>query len=93
MGYMTLSSTAYALGRLGSSFAQDEMELWELCGKAFDMSPQVLIERSMKGWKEIKYEVVRDCRDNCITVCNMEVRGFGHPRIEKGRFLIIISEL
>ena len=65
---------AYALGGLGSGFANNEAELEELCVKAFAVSPQVLIERSMKGWKEIEYEVVRDCNDNCITVCNMEVR-------------------
>lgn len=64
---------AYALGGLGSGFADNEKELVDLCNKAFAASPQVLIERSMKGWKEIEYEVVRDCRDNCITVCNMEV--------------------
>ena len=93
IGYPVIVRAAYALGGLGSGFAQDEMELRELCGKAFATSPQVLVEKSMKGWKEIEYEVVRDCRDNCITVCNMEVRGFGHPRIEKGRILIIISEL
>lgn len=65
---------AYALGGLGSGFAYNEEELVDLCNKAFAASPQVLIEKSMKGWKEIEYEVVRDCRDNCITVCNMEVR-------------------
>ena len=63
---------AYALGGLGSGFAYDEDQLVDLCDKAFAASPQVLIERSMKGWKEIEYEVVRDARDNCITVCNME---------------------
>ncbi|KAH0605201.1 uncharacterized protein H6S33_005183 [Morchella sextelata] len=63
---------AYALGGLGSGFANNEEELVDLCNKAFAASPQVLIEKSMKGWKEIEYEVVRDCRDNCITVCNME---------------------
>jgi len=65
---------AYALGGLGSGFAYNEDQLVDLCNKAFAASPQVLIEKSMKGWKEIEYEVVRDCRDNCITVCNMEVR-------------------
>jgi carbamoyl-phosphate synthase / aspartate carbamoyltransferase len=63
---------AYALGGLGSGFADNESELVALCNKAFAASPQVLIERSMKGWKEIEYEVVRDAYDNCITVCNME---------------------
>ncbi|CAI4210875.1 unnamed protein product [Parascedosporium putredinis] len=63
---------AYALGGLGSGFANNEEELLDLCNKALAASPQVLIERSMKGWKEIEYEVVRDAEDNCITVCNME---------------------
>ncbi|ANB14448.1 bifunctional carbamoylphosphate synthetase/aspartate transcarbamylase [Sugiyamaella lignohabitans] len=63
---------AYALGGLGSGFAENEEQLVALCQKAFAASPQILIERSMKGWKEIEYEVVRDAFDNCITVCNME---------------------
>jgi carbamoyl-phosphate synthase/aspartate carbamoyltransferase len=74
IGFPVIVRAAYALGGLGSGFAQNETELRELCGKAFATSPQVLVERSMKGWKEIEYEVVRDCRDNCIVVCNMEVR-------------------
>jgi len=73
IGYPVIVRAAYALGGLGSGFAQDEDQLKALCGKAFATSPQVLVEKSMKGWKEIEYEVVRDCRDNCITVCNMEV--------------------
>lgn len=73
IGYPVIVRAAYALGGLGSGFAQDEAQLRVLCGKAFATSPQVLVEKSMKGWKEIEYEVVRDCRDNCITVCNMEV--------------------
>ena len=72
IGFPVIVRAAYALGGLGSGFADNEAELLELCNKAFAASPQVLIERSMKGWKEIEYEVVRDCRDNCITVCNME---------------------
>jgi len=72
IGYPVIVRAAYALGGLGSGFANNEEELRALCGKAFAASPQVLIERSMKGWKEIEYEVVRDGRDNCITVCNME---------------------
>ncbi|KAL3419844.1 bifunctional pyrimidine biosynthesis protein (carbamoyl-phosphate synthase) [Phlyctema vagabunda] len=72
IGFPVIVRAAYALGGLGSGFADDEEELIALCNKAFAASPQVLIERSMKGWKEIEYEVVRDCRDNCITVCNME---------------------
>ena len=73
IGYPVIVRAAYALGGLGSGFAQDEGQLKTLCSKAFATSPQVLVEKSMKGWKEIEYEVVRDCRDNCITVCNMEV--------------------
>ena len=73
IGFPVIVRAAYALGGLGSGFAQDETQLRALCAKAFATSPQVLVEKSMKGWKEIEYEVVRDCRDNCITVCNMEV--------------------
>ncbi|KAG8993412.1 hypothetical protein FRB94_010815 [Tulasnella sp. JGI-2019a] len=72
IGFPVIVRAAYALGGLGSGFAQDEDQLRALCEKAFATSPQVLVEKSMKGWKEIEYEVVRDCRDNCITVCNME---------------------
>ncbi|WVQ99895.1 carbamoyl-phosphate synthase, large subunit [Kwoniella sp. CBS 9459] len=72
IGYPVIVRAAYALGGLGSGFAQNDEELTELCNKAFATSPQVLVEKSMKGWKEIEYEVVRDCRNNCITVCNME---------------------
>ncbi|KOS18100.1 Protein pyrABCN [Escovopsis weberi] len=72
IGFPVIVRAAYALGGLGSGFANNEQELLDLCNKAFAASPQVLIERSMKGWKEIEYEVVRDAQDNCITVCNME---------------------
>lgn len=72
IGFPVIVRAAFALGGLGSGFANNEAELRALCVKAFAASPQVLIERSMKGWKEIEYEVVRDCQDNCITVCNME---------------------
>lgn len=72
IGFPVIVRAAYALGGLGSGFADNQQQLSELCEKAFAVSPQVLIERSMKGWKEIEYEVVRDARDNCITVCNME---------------------
>lgn len=72
IGFPIIIRAAYALGGLGSGFADNEEELVQLCNKAFAVSPQVLLERSMKGWKEIEYEVVRDCQDNCITVCNME---------------------
>ncbi|KAF8752925.1 Carbamoyl-phosphate [Rhizoctonia solani] len=72
IGFPVIVRAAYALGGLGSGFAQNQEQLDALCAKAFATSPQVLVEKSMKGWKEIEYEVVRDCRDNCITVCNME---------------------
>ncbi|KAM5438133.1 Carbamoyl-phosphate synthase [Microsporum canis] len=72
IGFPVIVRAAYALGGLGSGFAESNEQLRNLCTKAFAASPQVLIERSMKGWKEIEYEVVRDARDNCITVCNME---------------------
>ncbi|KZV98927.1 carbamoyl-phosphate synth [Exidia glandulosa HHB12029] len=72
IGFPVIVRAAYALGGLGSGFASEEKTLRTLCEKAFATSPQVLVERSMKGWKEIEYEVVRDCRDNCIVVCNME---------------------
>ncbi|ODQ63849.1 carbamoyl-phosphate synth [Nadsonia fulvescens var. elongata DSM 6958] len=72
IGFPVIVRAAYALGGLGSGFADNEHELVELCKIAFAASPQVLVERSMKGWKEVEYEVVRDAFDNCITVCNME---------------------
>lgn len=72
IGYPVIVRAAYALGGLGSGFASNDQELVELCNVAFASSPQVLVERSMKGWKEVEYEVVRDAFDNCITVCNME---------------------
>lgn len=82
IGYPVIVRAAFALGGLGSGFAYNDNELVELCTKAFATSSQVLVEKSMKGWKEIEYEVVRDCRDNCITVCNMEVSlPFLHSRL------------
>ncbi|KAK6431601.1 Carbamoyl-phosphate synthase, partial [Oleoguttula sp. CCFEE 5521] len=72
IGYPVIIRAAYALGGLGSGFADNKEQLIDLCNKAFAASPQILIERSMKGWKEVEYEVVRDAQDNCITVCNME---------------------
>lgn len=93
IGYPIIVRAAYALGGLGSGFAQNEEQLKALCSKAFATSPQVLVEKSMKGWKEIEYEVVRDCRDNCITVCNMEVRvtliRLHHPLTVGHRTLIL----
>ena len=72
IGFPVIIRAAYALGGLGSGFAENQEQYVDLCQKAFAVSPQILVERSMKGWKEIEYEVVRDCQDNCITVCNME---------------------
>ena len=72
IGYPVIVRAAFALGGLGSGFAENQDQLVDICKKAFATSPQVLVEKSMKGWKEIEYEVVRDCQDNCITVCNME---------------------
>ena len=72
LGYPVIIRAAYALGGLGSGFCDNEQELDALCEKAFSFSSQVLVEKSLKGWKEIEYEVIRDCYDNCITVCNME---------------------
>lgn len=72
LGYPVIIRAAYALGGLGSGFCDNEDELDKLVEKAFSFSPQVLVEKSLKGWKEVEYEVVRDRFDNCITVCNME---------------------
>ena len=72
IGYPVLVRAAFTLGGLGSGFADNESQLRELVSKAFAMSDQVLIDQDLRGWKEIEYEVVRDCCDNCITVCNME---------------------
>ena len=78
---------AYALGGLGSGFCDNEEELDKLAEKAFSFSPQVLVEKSLKGWKEIEYEVVRDRFDNCITVCNME--NFDPLGIHTGESIVI----
>ena len=72
LGYPVIVRAAYALGGLGSGFCDNDTELKELTEKAFNYSSQLLIEKSLKGWKEVEYEVVRDKYDNCITVCNME---------------------
>ncbi|OLY80311.1 Carbamoyl-phosphate synthase arginine-specific large chain [Smittium mucronatum] len=72
IGYPVIIRSAYALGGLGSGFADSEQELRTLATQSLSLSPQILVERSMKGWKEIEYEVVRDADDNCVTVCNME---------------------
>ena len=73
LGYPVIVRAAYALGGLGSGFCDNDEELRVIVEKAFSYSPQVLVEKSLKGWKEIEYEVVRDRYDNCITVCNMAV--------------------
>ena len=87
LGYPVIIRAAYALGGLGSGFADDENELIRICEKAFSFSPQVLVEKSLKGWKEIEYEVVRDKYDNCITVCNME--NFDPLGIHTGESIVI----
>ena len=87
LGYPVIIRAAYALGGLGSGFADNEDELNRLAEKAFSFSPQVLVEKSLKGWKEIEYEVVRDRYDNCITVCNME--NFDPLGIHTGESIVI----
>ena len=87
LGYPVIIRAAYALGGLGSGFCDDEDELNKLAEKAFSFSPQVLVEKSLKGWKEIEYEVVRDRYDNCITVCNME--NFDPLGIHTGESIVI----
>ena len=87
LGYPVIIRAAYALGGLGSGFADNEEELVKLAEKAFSFSPQVLVEKSLKGWKEIEYEVVRDRYDNCITVCNME--NFDPLGIHTGESIVI----
>jgi carbamoyl-phosphate synthase large subunit len=73
IGYPVIVRSAYALGGLGSGFAETPEALRHLATSSLSLCPQILVEKSMKGWKEIEYEVVRDGADNCITVCNMEV--------------------
>ncbi len=87
VGYPVIIRAAYALGGLGSGFADNEEELNRIVEKAFSFSPQVLVEKSLKGWKEIEYEVVRDRYDNCITVCNME--NFDPLGIHTGESIVI----
>ena len=87
LGYPVIIRAAYALGGLGSGFCDNETELEETCEKAFSFSPQVLVEKSLKGWKEIEYEVVRDKYDNCITVCNME--NFDPLGIHTGESIVV----
>ncbi|RKY47890.1 MAG: carbamoyl phosphate synthase large subunit, partial [Candidatus Neomarinimicrobiota bacterium] len=87
LGYPVILRAAYALGGMGSGFASDEKELRRMAESAFSYSPQVLVEESLKGWKEIEYEVVRDQYDNCITVCNME--NFDPLGIHTGESIVV----
>ena len=87
LGYPVIVRAAYALGGLGSGFCDNEEELDVLVEKAFAFSPQVLVEKSLRGWKEVEYEVVRDRFDNCITVCNME--NFDPLGIHTGESIVI----
>ncbi len=87
LGYPVIVRAAYTLGGLGSGFADNEEELEALARKAFTYSPQLLVEKSLKGWKEVEYEVVRDKYDNCITVCNME--NFDPLGIHTGESIVV----
>ena len=87
IGYPVIIRAAFALGGKGSGFAANEEELRELCETAFAFSPQVLVEENLKGWKEVEYEVVRDCADNCVTVCNME--NFDPLGIHTGESIVV----
>ncbi len=87
LGYPVIVRAAYALGGLGSGFCDNEEELVALIEKALAFSPQVLVEKSLKGWKEVEYEVVRDRFDNCITVCNME--NFDPLGIHTGESIVV----
>ena len=87
LGYPVIVRAAYALGGLGSGFCDNRAELVALTEKALSFSPQVLVEKSLKGWKEVEYEVVRDCFDNCITVCNME--NFDPLGIHTGESIVV----
>lgn len=87
LGFPVILRAAYALGGLGSGFCDNEEELLEQAEEAFSFSPQVLVEKSLRGWKEIEYEVVRDRYDNCITVCNME--NFDPLGIHTGESIVV----
>ncbi len=87
LGYPVIVRAAYALGGLGSGFCDNDEELTALTEKALSFSPQVLVEKSLKGWKEVEYEVVRDSYDNCITVCNME--NFDPLGIHTGESIVV----
>ena len=87
LGYPVIIRAAYTLGGLGSGFCDNDEELDALANKAFSYSPQILVEKSLKGWKEVEYEVVRDRYDNCITVCNME--NFDPLGIHTGESIVV----
>lgn len=87
IGFPIIIRAAYTLGGLGSGFCQNEQELEALASKAFSYSPQILVEESIKGWKEVEYEVMRDRYDNCITVCNME--NFDPLGIHTGESIVV----
>jgi carbamoyl-phosphate synthase large subunit len=87
LGYPVIIRAAYTLGGQGSGFCHDENELRKMAEKAFSYAPQILVEKSLKGWKEVEYEVVRDCYDNCITVCNME--NFDPLGIHTGESIVV----
>jgi carbamoyl-phosphate synthase large subunit len=87
LGYPVIIRAAYTLGGQGSGFCSNEDELWKMAEKAFSYAPQILVEKSLKGWKEVEYEVVRDCYDNCITVCNME--NFDPLGIHTGESIVV----
>ncbi|WP_320110645.1 carbamoyl-phosphate synthase (glutamine-hydrolyzing) large subunit [Draconibacterium orientale] len=87
VGFPIIIRAAYTLGGLGSGFCENEEELEKLAGSAFSYSPQILVEESIKGWKEVEYEVVRDKYDNCITVCNME--NFDPLGIHTGESIVV----
>ena len=87
LGYPVIIRAAYALGGLGSGFCNNEEELVKLAEKSFTFSPQVLVEKSLKGWKEIEFEVVRDKYDNCVTICNME--NFDPLGIHTGESIVV----
>jgi carbamoyl-phosphate synthase large subunit len=87
LGYPIIIRAAYTLGGQGSGFCNNESELRKMAEKAFSYAPQILVEKSLKGWKEVEYEVVRDCYDNCITVCNME--NFDPLGIHTGESIVV----
>ncbi len=87
LGYPVIIRAAYTLGGQGSGFCNNDAELLKMSEKAFSYAPQILVEKSLKGWKEVEYEVVRDCYDNCITVCNME--NFDPLGIHTGESIVV----